>query len=408
VTVTTVGGQSGLAGIFARYAHSHAKGSTTDWIGGDTDYSVTLPGGRHLWDFTDAQLGTIRATSDAVVSSGTSHNVAVIEKPDSGPITSTVHSATVYAGGNHWYAGWIPEPARAARSKEHEPFYNPLAMEVEPAKPHSTTKVLRVVGIFGDYSADSQNFVATFSLPSLRPEPTVRFAAPQPGASDLGITWGDGLIQESGYTYVYGRNNPLTTKNKLNFVASAYLARVPSGDLNAPAKWQYFAGLSSGSPRWASGSGAPAKARPIIAPGPAFPCERGVVPSGAGYSAARLGADYYVFTRDPNAIGSLTAYSATTPWGPYAGPDEQDQAHGGDGFYTPPVPQGAGTCPAGCTYGPHIQADYPETGSGWLLSYDVNSGPGLGPRFANASLYWPRYLRIRVTPAPASSAGQAG
>ncbi len=39
---------------------------------------------------------------------------------------------------------------------------------------------------------------------------------------------------------------------------------------------------------------------------------------------------------------------------------------------------------------------------GWLFSYDVNSGT-LAARAANASLYWPRYLRIHVQPAPAGS-----
>jgi hypothetical protein len=405
VTVTTVG-SSGFAGIFAGYAHSHPKGSTTDWIGGDTDYSVTLPGGRHLWDFTDAQLGTIAKTTDAILTSGTSHNVAVIEKPGSGPITATLHSSKVYAGGGHWYIGWIPEPASAVTTPLHTPFYNPLAMEVEPAQPGLGTEVLRVTGIFGGYSANSKNFVATFSLPGLSLEQTTTFPAPQKAANDLGITWGDALIQQGGWTYVYGRSNPQPTTTKpYNYVASAYLARVLSGDLNVPGEWQYFTGLKGTSPQWASGPGAPAKARPIIAAGGTYPCETGVVPAGAGYSAARLGAAYYVFTRDPNSIGSLTAYSAIRPWGPYSGPDEQDQAQGGFGFYTPPVPAGAGSCSAGCTYGPHIQADYPQGGTGWLFSYDVNSGT-LAARAANASLYWPRYLRIHAHPANAGAEGR--
>lgn len=398
VTVTALG-RTGFAKIFADYAHSHAKGSTTDWIGGDTDYSVTLPGGQHLWDFTDAQLGTIAAKTDAILTSGTAHNVAVIESPRSGPITATLHSSRVYAGGGHWYVGWIPEPSSAATTALHTPFYNPLAMAVEPARPGSRTSVLRVTGIFGGYSANSRNFVATFSLPGLRLDQVVTFPAPQRGPNDLGITWGDALIKQAGWTYVYGRSNPQpTTADPLNFVASAYLARVPTGDLNTPAKWQYFTGLDGSKPVWASGSGAPAKARPIIAAGGNYPCERGVVPAGAGYSAARLGTAYYVFTRDPNAIGSLTAYSASKPWGPYSGPDEQNQAKGGFGFYTPPVPAGAGSCPAGCTYGPHIQAEYPQTAAGWLLSYDVNSGT-LAARSANASRYWPRYLRLHLHPA---------
>ena len=51
---------------------------------------------------------------------------------------------------------------------------------------------------------------------------------------------------------------------------------------------------------------------------------------------------------------------------------------------------------------PHIQADYPDSGAGWLFSYDVNSGT-LGARAANASLYWPRHLRIHGHPAHVGS-----
>lgn len=393
--IATTTDSADFAGIFSSYAESHPSGDTSDWIGGDTDYSVTLPSGIRLWDFTDAQLGTIDSTG-GIADNGTSHNVVVEQEADNGPLFATLHSSTTYPGSN-WYLGWIPEPSTEDNTTLHTPFYNPLAMTVDQTSPSSTSKVLRVTGIFGDYSANDENFVATFSLPSLALQSVVTFAEPQPGTNDLGISWGDALIQSDGYIYIFGRDNPQpTSDDPYNFVASAYLARVPVGDLGTPADWTYYTGLdSSGSPVWVSGTDAPAEAAPVIPAGGTSPCETGVVPSGAGYSAADLDGTYYVFTRDPNSIGSITAYSAPDPWGPYSGPSEQDPSDGEYGFYTMPVPSDAGSCAAGCAYGPHIHADVAEDANGWLLSYDMNSET-LADRDSDASLYWPRYLRIQV------------
>jgi hypothetical protein len=394
ITATTTD-SANFAGIFSTYAGSHPAGDTSDWIGGDTDYSVTLPSGVRLWDFTDAQLGTINAAG-GIADSGTAHNVVVEQQPGNGPLNATLHSSSTYPGTN-WYLGWIPEPSTQDNTQLHTPFYNPLAMTVDQSAPGATRKVLRVTGIFGDYSANDQNFVATFSLHSLTLQNVTVFPEPQPGIDDLGISWGDALIQANGYTYIYGRNNPQpTSTNPFNFVASAYLARVPAGELGTPSAWSYFTGLDAqGNPVFASGTNAPAEARPILQADGTYPCQTGVVPAGAGYSAANLGGTYYLFSRDPNSIGSITAYSAPDPWGPFSGPAERDTSSGQFGFYTMPVPSDAGSCAGGCTYGPHIHADVAPDANGWLLSYDMNSAT-LSDRFSDASLYWPRYLRIQV------------
>jgi hypothetical protein len=391
ITATTTD-SANFAGIFSAYAHSHPGGDTSDWIGGDTDYSVTLPSGVRLWDFTDAQLGTINS-ADAIVANGTTHNAVVEQQPANGALTATLHSSTKYPNSN-WYHGWIPEPSTEDNATLHTPFYNPLAMTVDRASPTSTTQVLRVTGIVGDYSANDRNFVATFSLPALTRQSVVTFAEPQPGTNDLGISWGDALIQSNGSIYIYGRNNPQpTSANPYNYVASAYLARVPAGELGTPSDWTYYTGLdSSGAPVFASGAAA---AQPVLHAGGTYPCQTGVVPSGAGYSAANLGGTYFIFSRDPNSIGSITGYSAPNPWGPFSAPAERDTSTGQFGFYTMVVPMGAGSCAAGCAYGPHIHADVAATAAGWLLSYDVNSAT-LADRTSNASLYWPRYLRIQV------------
>lgn len=396
ITATTTD-SADFAGIFSSYAESHPAGDTSDWIGGDTDYSVTLPSGIRLWDFTDAQLGTINS-SGGIADNGTAHNVAVEQEPDNGALFATLHSSTAYPDSD-WYLGWIPEPSTEDNTTLHTPFYNPLAMEVEDSSPGSTTQVLRIAGIFGDYSANDQNFVATYSLPSLTLEDVTVFAEPQPGTNDLGISWGDALIQSGRFTYVYGRSNPQpTSADPYNYVASAYLARVPDGDLGTPADWSYYTGLSSsGTPEYATNE--PSEAEPVVPAGGTYPCETGVVPSGAGYSAADLDGTYYIFTRDPNSIGSITAFSAPDPWGPFSGPDEQDPSADEFGFYTMVVPSDAGACASGCAYGPHIQADVATDANGWLLSYDLNSAT-LADRDADASLYWPRYLRIQV-PLPA-------
>jgi hypothetical protein len=380
-------------GLFAAYGNKHPAGSYGDWTGGDTDYSATLPDGRRVWDFTDAQLGTVRLDKSTghyrIVDNGTSHSVAVVEAPRNGAMTATIHSGLTFPGSTyHWYLGWIPEPSSADHTAEHTPFYNSLAMITE-TDAVSHTAVLRVVGIYGGYSTGDKNFVATFGVGSDLPRlSVVTFAAPKASADNRGILWGDALIREGSYTYVYGSDNPRNVPYAV--ISSAYLARAPKGELDRPSRWTYFNG-NFRSPGWVKN---PAQAQPIIARNlSGYPCERGVAPFGAGYSAAKLGGSYYVFTRDPNAFGSLTAYSSPTPWGPWSGPSEYDPANGQFGFYTPPSPP----CPpnnGGCVYGPHIHADVPADASGYLLSYDVNST--LQDRASNIEDYRPKFLRIRV------------
>jgi hypothetical protein len=379
-------------GLFAAYGNNHPAGSYDDWTGGDTDYSATLPGGRRVWDFTDAQLGTVQLDQSTghytIVDNGMSHNVAVVEAPHNGAMTATIHSSQIFPGStNHWYLGWMPEPSSADNTAQHTPFYNPLAMIAE-TDTASHTAVLRAVGIYGGYSKGDKNFVATFGLGSNLPLLSiVTFPSPKSATDNRGILWGDALIQQGGYTYVYGSDNPRNVS--FSAVSSAYLARVPKGELDRPSLWRYFNGNFS-SPGWVK---TPAQAQPIIARDlSGLPCNRGVVPLGAGYSAAKLGGTYYVFTRDPNAYGSITAYSSPTPWGPWSGPSEPDASSKHYGFYTPPSPK----CPkksGGCVYGPHIQADVAADASGYLLSYDVNST--FPDRASNIEDYRPKFLRIQ-------------
>lgn len=320
---------------------------------------------------------------------GTSHNVAVIEAPHNRAMTATIHSGKIFAGSSHhWYLGWIPEPSSAGKTTQHTPFYNPLAM-IEETDTASGTAVLRAVGIYGGYSKADKNFVATFSLgPNLALKSFVTFGAPQAGTDNRGILWGDALIREAGYTYIYGSDNP-TLPAKYH-VSSAYLARVPTGELNRTNRWAYFDG-NFRSPGWVDA----AQARPIIARDLSkYPCERGVVPSGAGYSAAKLGGSYYLFSRDPNAFGSITAYSSPNPWGPWSGPAEADPSNRQFGFYTPPSPPGCPSNSGGCVYGPHIHADVPADANGYLLSYDVNTT--LKDRGSNIENYRPKFVRIQI------------
>lgn len=304
-------------------------------------------------------------------------------------MTATIHSSQIFPGSTyHWYLGWMPEPSSADNTAKHTPFYNPLAMIAE-TDTASHTAVLRAVGIYGGYSKGDKNFVASFGLGSNLPlRSIVTFSAPKSGPDNRGILWGDALVQQGGYTYVYGSDNPRNVP--FSAVSSAYLARVPKGELDRPSLWRYFNG-NFGSPGWLKN---PAQAGPIIARDlSGLPCNRGVVPLGAGYSAAKLGSTYYVFTRDPNAYGSITAYSSPTPWGPWSGPSESDPSTKQYGFYTPASPQPCPSGNGGCVYGPHIQADVAADASGYLLSYDVNTT--LKDRATNIEDYRPKFLRIQ-------------
>ncbi|MFJ6658219.1 DUF4185 domain-containing protein [Streptomyces sp. NPDC091377] len=350
-----------LTGEFARYGDDPAR--TDDWTGGDGTHSVRLPDGRLLWLFSDTFLGRVYAPPNPA---GESHTW----RDSAAPMVR--NSAVVMSGGRldtTLAAPLFPDPAPGQ-------WRWPVAARVEPRAPGSAQQVVRVllwVRASGQapwiYGVPLATEVATLSLPDLRVESVVKVfdqhLVPDPSRR---VLFGTTLVEEDGYTYVYGGDDGQAVGRP---VSSAYVARVPEGRLAEPGAWRYWNGSA-----WSARDGP----RAVLGDGR----RTGV---GSAFSVARDDGTYVLFTMAAGTEGlsKVTSYWSCSPTGPWHGP--------GRGFDAP-LPRG-GTA----AYNPqaHPRAD----GDGLVLSYDVN---WMEPTDAaarlngNVALYRPRFVTLRLAP----------
>ncbi|MHC3468913.1 hypothetical protein ACYF6T_09370 [Streptomyces sp. 7R007] len=348
-----------LTAEFARYGDD--AGRTDDWTGGDGTHSVRLPDGRVLWLFSDTYLGQVHAPPNPVgesyawrdTSAPLVRNSAVV-MDRSGRLRSTLP------------APLFPDPAP-------DQWRWPVAARVEPRAPGSPEKVVRVllwVRTAGQspwiYGVPTATEVATLSLPDLRVESIVKVLDQQlVGDPSRRVLFGTTLVQEGGWTYVFGGDDRQAASRP---ASSAYVARVPEGRLGRPSAWRYW-----------DGTGWSLRPRPL-----------GGARVGSAYSVVRTGETYMLFTMAAGARGltTVTSYWACSPAGPWHGPAKGFTAslpRSGVAAYNPQaqpaVSRGAGD------------------GGRLVLSYDVNwletTGASAGIN-ANVALYRPRFVTLRV------------
>ena len=190
------------------------------WTGGDRTASVPLPDGRVAWLFSDSYLGTINQDHSRPASTPMVHNAIVVESGGSlGP--------TLLGGVLGAPRSLVEDPASALTYWVGDGV-------VEGA----TLKVLyNLVEQTGGGPLDVQargTALATFSLPDLR---LTELRTLPLGTS---IAWGSELLDEGGYTYIYG------SEHNADGPKFAHLARVAKGSLGGA--WQ-FVTSSGSSPR---------------------------------------------------------------------------------------------------------------------------------------------------------------
>lgn len=355
-----------LTAEFARYGDDPSR--TDDWTGGDGTHSVRLPDGRLLWLFSDTYLGRVHAPPNPFGESVTWREAGA-------PMVR--NSAVVMRDGRlerTLPAPLFPDPAPGQ-------WRWPVAARVEPRFPGSPERVLRVLlwvrsagqppWIFGVPAATE---VATLSLPDLRVESAVKVLDQQlvPDPSRR-VLFGTTLVEKDGWTYVFGGDDRQAASRP---VSRAYVARVPVGRLAEPGAWRYRSGRAWVRPD----AGQP---RPVLGDGR----RTGV---GSAFSVARVEGTYVLFTMAAGTAGLTTvaSYWACSPEGPWRGPAKT---------FGPALPRGARVA----AYNPQTHPEL-SGGSRLVLSYDVN---WLAPDDAaaqlsrNVSLYRPRFVTLRVTPA---------
>lgn len=333
------------AEINAMFA-AYGDGPGFHWTGGDRTVSVDLPGEQVGWLFSDTFLGAVpgnkRPANQAMV-----HNSLVVQTHRE--LTSTLHGGSPEypmslmcddkVGMGCWVGDAVVDGDNLRVLVNHYEHIGPGLLDV------------RRTG----------TSLVTLTLPFLKTAET------RPLALTRGIAWGQSIIDDGGFTYVYGSEQT----DDFNFL---HLARVPVGGLGGP--WQFFDG----------GAWQPDEARSArLASG-----------VGTSFSVDRVGDRWVLLSMESHIPfnTSVVAYTAEGLTGPFTDPVEVYR-----------VPETGDQRPV-IAYDATLHPLLAATGT-LLFSYNVNSLEK-ADIYADAALYRPRFVEVPWPPATPDQAALAG
>jgi hypothetical protein len=313
------------------------------WVGGDATYSTQLPDGDEAFVFSDTLIGSAQPSGVAQLTAFTHNSELVGAMPDLegnfGGTTSapqTLIPDTTDAG-DQWQVS-----ATYVENDDQLVFVNEFAP------------------LPGNSSIDQFTGHSGIAVFSLQGDGMPVFDSVTPLPTDANTQWGTAVTQSGGYTYVFGSDTDPT--NGQQFYGMK-VARVVSGSSLITDAWQYWNGA-----QWVSGE---QNALPIATTA----VLNGVTTQqgGSGYVAVSIPVSFW---DDTNVDLSY----ACSPAGPWSTPVP---------VYT--IPQ-VSQFPDEIAY---IPTFHPElSGSGLVISYNINSLDGLNALEQNIHLYQPQFLEL--------------
>jgi hypothetical protein len=337
--------------IQAWQAYGNSNASLTDWSGGDGAHSVATGGGQVVWMFGDTYRGFVNPTDppSRAANEPTVANTFVVER--NGVLQET--------------------------------RFNPLGSHTDPQTgslfhlwPRDGVVVNGKLKVFAQRINHDSHFppghygpyLVTFALPGLQRE---RIDVTPTTFSSQGIGWGINVFASGPYLYIYGTRTP----NGGLAPSDTYVARAPLSNPLAP--WEFR--TSSQSQPWSSNeSAAAAMAR----------LNDGAVAQYAWnpnkYAMVGKEGTSHVFSK------YLAAYISETPHGPWQSI--------GNVYKIPEMSDGATI-----SYGTHFH-DEDINNDGMLFSYSTCKGSGCDADGQDASIYRPRFVRIKPASGAAGSA----
>src|SRR6059058_1933824 len=333
VAAVTVTPDSAFQAMFESYGNNNTL--LDDWTGADGALSVLLPDGRVVWDFSDTFLGFVNSDKSRPPGQPFINNSMIVQ--DSGALVQTLHGGTAQSptsliipvDQNAWY--WVGD----------------MTVEGDRLRVFVMEFIRTSPGGF-DFQWVG-NAIASFVLPDLTPESVV------PTYGENNVMYGAALLEENGYTYIYGTEDVSGTEKYL------HIARATPG--NVLGAWEFYTGTG-----WSSDPASSARLR------------KGV---GNGFGVAKVGNRFVLFTMDSLVAFSaeLVMYSSTSPEGPFG--------HRTHVYWTPESRQGL------FTYDAHVHPEFTDEQGGLLVSYDVNTFD-VRKLLSNVDSYRPRFIRVKI------------
>ncbi|WP_368497712.1 DUF4185 domain-containing protein [Herbiconiux sp. A18JL235] len=327
-----------LTSLFDDYGDSAGR-----WTGADSSYSVPLPGGRTAWIYSDTFLGEVNPDHSRPADSPFVHNSIIVD--DGGTLTTYTGGTTdapaslvTVPGGDeaqNWY--WFGDATVEGGA------LRVLLLEFKKTG----------TGVFDFAFAGSA--IASFDVATMALTGTT--ALPESG-----IHWGSAILEDGGYTYVYGVEDQQAQK-------WAHLARVPSGQLTDPSAWRY---LADGG--WAT---TPTASKRVL---------EGVSNE---FSVQKVHGAYLLVTGDATEALSakIVGYAATSPEGPF-----------GHKTLLYSTPETGGNV---FTYNAKAHPQFTH-GRTITVTYNVNSFD-TADVYADVANYRPRYIDVTANLGPCAS-----
>jgi hypothetical protein len=305
------------------------------WIAGDATFSIALPGQKTLWLFGDSFIGAVKADQSIVPGARMIRNCAILQDGD---------SLTALFGGTFDSPRSFVETA-----DEQKDWFWPEQGLLE----NDTLKIF-----FSEFIQASGPAGFNFKYKAAN---LVRFTYPGMQRIDIGklpyydrngVCYGNSVLVEDGYTYIYGRKEPDTVYH----IPYPHVARVPAGNIQAP--WEFYDGSG-----WT--------------PDPVGSARISTAAVSQEFGVFRLKDLYVMLSQEIWFSKKIYSYTSSTPLGPWVR---------GPLLYETPI-LFANTF----TYNafPHPQFNDDD---GLLVSYNTNGN--FADIFKNVEVYRPRFIRI--------------
>ena len=190
VTVTP---DNAFQALFESYGNDNTL--LDDWTGADGAMSVLLPDGRVVWDFSDTFLGLVRSDGSRPPGQPFINNSMIVQDGDA--LGQTLHGGTPAS------------PTSFIIPTDRDSWYWVGDMTVEGDRLRVfVMEFIRTGGGGFDFEWVG-NAIASLVLPDL----TLESVTPTYGEGD--VMYGAALLEEGGYTYIYGTEDVSGTKKYL-------------------------------------------------------------------------------------------------------------------------------------------------------------------------------------------------
>ncbi len=305
------------------------------FIAGDATFSIALPGQKTLWLFGDSFIGTVKSNNSISGGAKMIRNCAVLQDGDSmrALFGGTFQNPESFVSAPNESSDWYWPEHGLLENDTLKIFFSEFVITSGQA------------GFNFKYKAA---MVARFTFPEI----TIVDFTTLPYYDTNGVCYGNSVLVENGYTYIFGRKEYDT----VHHIPYPHIARVPEGNILAP--WEFYNGSS-----WSID---PAETKKISS-----------VAVSQQYGVFKMNNKYVVINQEIWFSTKIYSYTSNRIEGPWSNKSL---------LYNTPV-----LYPDVFTYNAFPHPQFNEINS-LLVSY--NSNGNFAEIFKNVEIYRPRFIRV--------------